>query len=74
MLRDDIVPDIRNIFDLNFDTVWFQQDDAPPHFGLEVRNFLNAIFPERWIGRKEAIECPSRSPDLTPLDFFFWDY
>lgn len=74
MLRDDIVPGIRNIFNLNFDTVWFQQDGAPPHFGLEVRNFLNEIFPERWIGRRGAIEWPPRSPDLTPLDFFFWGY
>lgn len=52
MLRDDIVPAIRNIFDLNFETVWFQQDGAPSHFELEVRNFLNDTFAERWIGRR----------------------
>ena len=74
MLRDDIVPSIRNIFGQDFDSVWFQQDGAPPHFGLQVRNFLNDTFTERWIGRREAIEWPPRSPDLTALDFFFWGY
>jgi len=74
MLCDDIVPTVRNIFDPDFDSVWFQQDGAPPHFALQVRNFLNNTFPERWIGRRGAIEWPPRSPDLSPLDFFFWGY
>ncbi|EFN77955.1 hypothetical protein EAI_14386, partial [Harpegnathos saltator] len=46
MLRNDIIPTIRNIFGLNFNTVWFQQDGAPPHFGLQVRQFLNDTFPK----------------------------
>ena len=29
----------------------FQQDGAPPHWGLIVRDFLNETFPNRWIGR-----------------------
>jgi len=73
MLRDDIVPTVRNIFDPDFDSVWFQQDGAP-HFSLQMRNFLNNTFPERWIGRRGAIEWPPRSSDLSPLDFFFWGY
>jgi hypothetical protein len=28
----------------------------------------------RWIGRGALIAWPPRSPDLTPLDFFFWGY
>jgi len=44
---------------------------APPHFELEMRNFLNKTFSGSWIGRRRAIEWPS---DLTPLDFFFWGY
>ncbi|KYQ46369.1 hypothetical protein ALC60_14791, partial [Trachymyrmex zeteki] len=31
-------------------------------------------FPQRWIGRRGAIEWPPRSPDLTPLDFFLWGH
>lgn len=50
---------------------YFQQDGAPPHFGLEVRDYLNAEF-DMWIGRRGKIEWPARSPDLTPCDFSLW--
>ena len=54
--------------------VIFQQDGAPPHWGLEVRQFLNDTFPERWIGRDGPIPWSPRSPNITPLDFFLWGY
>ena len=50
--------------------VIFQQDGAPPHWGLEVCQFLNETFPDRWIGRDGPITWPPRSPDITSLDFF----
>lgn len=54
-------------------TMWFQHDGAPPHFGRAVRDWLNRAYPDRWIGRgSDSIAWPARSPDLTPLDFFFW--
>ena len=53
-------------------TIIFQQDGAPPHWGLHVRGFLNQIFPHRWIGRDGPIPWPPRSPDITPLHFFLW--
>ncbi|GBL91350.1 hypothetical protein AVEN_203500-1 [Araneus ventricosus] len=31
-------------------------------------------YPERWIGRGGPVACPPRSPDLNPLDFFFWGH
>jgi len=71
MLVEQIIPAIRNIFPNNFDRVWFQQDGAPAHFGLRVRRLLDEIFPNRWIGRRGTIEWLPRSPDLTPLDFFY---
>lgn len=52
--------------------LWFQQDGAPPHNTLNVRNFLNEEFPQKWIGNRGAVEWPARSPDLSPLDFFLW--
>lgn len=57
-----------------WEEVFFQQDGAPPHFSVDVRNYLNEIFPNRWIGRKGPILWPPRSPDLTSLDFFLWGY
>jgi hypothetical protein len=52
--------------------VFFQQDGGTsPHWGLTVREYLNKTFPNRWIGRDGPIAWPPRSPDITPLDFFF---
>ena len=54
--------------------ILFQQDGAPPHWGLIVRTFLDEIFPDRWIGRDGPTPWPPRSPDITHLDFFLWGY
>ncbi|GFV55501.1 DUF4817 domain-containing protein [Trichonephila clavipes] len=32
-------------------SMWFQQDGAPAHFSISVRNHLDAVCGERWIGR-----------------------
>jgi hypothetical protein len=49
----------------------FMQDGAPPNVSLPVRGALNEKFPNAWIGRGGPIPWPPRSPDLTPMDFFF---
>ena len=49
--------------------MYFQHDGAPPHFSLEVRNFVNYHFPGRWIRRGGPHNWPARSPDLSPLDY-----
>jgi hypothetical protein len=54
--------------------VIFQHDGAPPHYSAIVREFQDATFPQRWIGRGGWLSWPPRSPDLTPLDFYFWGY
>jgi hypothetical protein len=46
--------------------LFLQQDGAPPHWHLEVRNTLNEEFPQKWIGRGGPIPWPPRSPDITP--------
>lgn len=52
--------------------MWFQHDGAPPHFSVQVRQYLNQAFPRRWIGRGGPVNWPARSPDLNPLDFYVW--
>lgn len=74
MLRNRIIPAIQAIVGDDFHQTWFQQDGAAPHYGRDVRAYLNTVFPARWIGRRGAIEWPARSPDLTPLDYFLWGY
>ena len=65
---------------------WYQQDGASPHNHRDVKAYLNVRFPNRWIGNNSdtlgpatgndgrPIRWPARSPDMTPLDFFYWPY
>lgn len=50
----------------------FQHDGCPAHWRLTVREYLDDVFPNAWIGRDGPIAWPARSPDLTPLDFYVW--
>ena len=40
----------------------FQQDGATPSWGLEVRQFLNETFLDRWIGHDGLILWPTTFP------------
>ena len=49
------------------------QDGAPPHFSTAVRSYLKEIFgADNVISRGCNIPWPPRSPDLTPVDYWFW--
>lgn len=50
----------------------YQQDGAPPHFALIVRDALNLKLNNRWIGRSGPMHWPPRSPDLSVPDFWLW--
>ena len=65
------MPSIRE--DFEEDEFYFQRDGAPPYYHRDVGSFLDEILPSRWIGWRGLIEYPRRSPDLTPLDFFYGD-
>jgi hypothetical protein len=60
MLREVVLPELENspLYD-NTEIIW-QQEGAPPHYSLRVREFLNNSFPE-WIGRR----VPRRVVQLT---------
>lgn len=67
LLLEDIPLNLRQNF-------WFLHDGAPAHYPRRVREYLNRNFPHRWIGRGSEVPWPARSPDLNPLDFYFWGY
>lgn len=63
--------------DLDLETrqdVHFQQDGAPPHNHRDVSTLLRRLFGDKWIATNGPIPFPPRSPDITPLDFYFWGY
>jgi hypothetical protein len=53
-------------------SIWFMQDGAPPHYLHNVRQHLNELYGEKWIGRGGPVPWPPRSPDLNPLVYFLW--
>lgn len=54
--------------------VIFPHDGAPPHWAMDVCEFLNSTFPNRWFGRDGPTAWSPRSPDITLLDVFLWGY
>ena len=53
---------------------FFMQDGAAPHVAIIVKDFLKKEFKGRIISRHFDFYWPARSPDLTPLDFWFWGF
>lgn len=74
LLRQHLEPFLDNLPLNERWSFYFQQDGAPPHFTLPVREYLSQLLPRHWIGRRGPIEWPPRSPDLTPLDVFLWGH
>jgi hypothetical protein len=80
LLQEDLKPALAALFpnlfnsDLPVEKIWYQQDGAPPHYAVIVRRYLDEVFPNRWVGRRGQTEWPTRSPDLTSLDFYLWGY
>ena len=53
----------------------YQQDETPSYFTNIIRTFLDNQFPAWWIGRRSPYGTwPTRSPNLTPTDFFLWGF
>ena len=65
VLLEDVPINIRRI-------MWFQHDGAPAHASRAVCEYLDACFPNKWLGRNGPIAWPARSPDLNPIDWFLW--
>jgi inhibitor of nuclear factor kappa-B kinase subunit alpha len=53
---------------------WFMQDGAPCHCTNNALRYLNDKFDNRVISRRSANPWPAHSPDLNPLDYWFWGY
>ena len=48
----------------------FVQDSAPSHRSNLVQDFLEKTLKRRFV---KCVEWPPSSPDVNPLDYFFWD-
>jgi hypothetical protein len=71
MLQTHVIPQLKQ--HKKKSSTIFQQDGAPPHYSNQVRNYLREQFSdEKVIARGFPNFWPARSPDLTPLDYWFW--
>ncbi|GFT76815.1 uncharacterized protein TNCV_1419451 [Trichonephila clavipes] len=57
-----------------FKELWFQQDGATCHTARASIDLLKDTFGDRLISRFGPVNWPTRSCDLTPLDYFLWGY
>lgn len=62
------------IEDMNLEHMWFQQDGTTCHTTRQNMAELRTKFEGRIISRFGDVSWPSRSCDLSPLDFFLWGY
>ena len=66
------LPELRN--NASVENCYFQQDGASSHYARKVGDYLNQLFPDRWIGRRSPLEWATRSLHLTTCDFFLWGF
>ncbi|UYV65386.1 hypothetical protein LAZ67_3004168 [Cordylochernes scorpioides] len=73
LLREKVIPILQDRQALS--EITFMQDGEPPHISRGGKQLLKDTFGEdRVISRHFIHQWPSRSPDLTPCDFWIWGY
>jgi len=73
LLTHHIIPAVTELFNPEeLANIWFQQDGCPAHNTRRVQEILRENFNDRVISNRGPILWPARSPDLSPVDFYFW--
>ncbi|GFU81594.1 transposable element Tcb1 transposase [Trichonephila clavipes] len=67
MITNFFIPELNNH---HVQELWFQQDGATCHTARATIDLLKDTFGDRLISRFGPVNWPSRSCDLTPLDYF----
>ncbi|GFY16634.1 uncharacterized protein TNCV_2787601 [Trichonephila clavipes] len=71
MITNFFIPELNNH---DVQELWFQQDGATCHTARATIDLLKDTFGDRLISRFGPVNWPTRSCDLTPLDYFLWGY
>ncbi|GFW76515.1 putative DD41D transposase [Trichonephila clavipes] len=71
MITNFFIPELNNH---DVQELWFQQDGATCHTAHATVDLLKDTFGDRLISCFGPVNWPPRSCDLTPLDYFLWDY
>ena len=73
-LRNELLGLLEDIPLMTRSQMYFQHDGDPPHYTRHVREYLNESFRNRWLCRGGPVAWPTRSPDLTTLDYYLWGH
>ncbi|GFY11210.1 uncharacterized protein TNCV_4471961 [Trichonephila clavipes] len=71
MITNFFIPELNNH---DVQELWFQQDGATCHTARATIDLLKDTFGDRLISLFGPVNWPSSSCDLTPLDYFLWNY
>ncbi|GFU61070.1 DUF4817 domain-containing protein [Trichonephila clavipes] len=71
MITNFFIPELNNH---DIQELWFEQDGTTCHTARATIDLLKDTFGDRLISRFGPVNCPPRSCDLTPLDYFLWSY
>ncbi|GFV27230.1 DUF4817 domain-containing protein [Trichonephila clavipes] len=71
MITNFFIPELNNH---DVQELRFQQDGATCHTARATIDLLKDTFGDHLISRFGPVNWPPRSCDLTPLDYFLWDY
>ncbi|KAL5505978.1 hypothetical protein EMCRGX_G007531 [Ephydatia muelleri] len=74
LLQQRVWPALQAIKGEEEEFVVFQHDGASAHYETCVRAWLDGKLEDRWMDRGGPILWPTRSPDLSPLDFWLWGF
>lgn len=72
LITDHVEPELRIRLGTEFERAWWQQDGAPSHTSQNSVDLLNKLFNGRVISKNCSRFWPAFSPDLNPLDYWFW--
>ncbi|GFS62367.1 putative DD41D transposase [Trichonephila clavipes] len=71
MITNFFIPELNNH---DVQELWFQEDGETFHTARATIYLLKDTFGDRLISRFGPVNWPSRSYDLSPLDYFLWGY
>lgn len=70
MLTSHVIPQLKHL--RKYSRVIYQHDGAPSHTAKETTDLLKQHFSARLLSQHTDWIWPPNSPDLSPLDYFFW--
>jgi hypothetical protein len=67
----ELIMNFISLLEVDEQDCWFQQDGATAHTENPTMQLMSEFFSRSIISRNF---CPHRSPDLSPPDYYLWEF